>query len=332
MPPKPGPIPGLLSGAKPRLWEATPPAIFPPIMGLFGLGLAWRLGAGQFGLPAGLAEALLGAVTLLYLFALVAWVAKPVRRLSVLPEELRVLPGRAGLAAASLCLMLLAAVLVPYAPGLAMVLGVVALIKHAVLALLVARAVLTGPVEGRVVTPVFHLVFVGFILWPLSAVPLGMTGAAMLVLWGTTAVALVIWGASLWQLFTRIPPAPLRPLLAIHLAPASLFSITATALGMPGLGAIWAAVGGAILLALLVSVRWLVAAGFSALWGAFTFPLAAYATALLAVGRATGVGAVSTGGALVLVAASLVVFPIAVQVMRLWARGTLATTTNAARV
>jgi tellurite resistance protein len=38
-------------------------------------------------------------------------------------------------------------------------------------------------------------------------------------------VATGVWAFSLWQLFTRIPPAPLRPLLAIHLAPASLFAI-----------------------------------------------------------------------------------------------------------
>jgi tellurite resistance protein len=268
-------------------------------MGLFGLGLAWRLGVGEFGLPAGLPEAFLGAVTLLYAFAAVAWASKPLRRMSVIGEELRILPGRAGLAAASLCLMLLAAVLVPYAPGVALVLGLVALFKHAMLAVLVVRALLTGPAEGRVVTPVFHLVFVGFILWPLSAIPLGLEPAARMVFWGTMPVAVLIWGASLWQLVTRVPPAPLRPLLAIHLAPASLFAITATALGLPGLGAIWAAIGSAILLALLVSVRWLTAAGFSALWGAFTFPLAAYATALLGVGRATGLSGVTMAGALV---------------------------------
>lgn len=324
-------FPPVASG-RPRLWEATPPAIFPPIMGLFGLGLAWRLGVGEFGLPAGLPEALLGAVCLLYAFAAVAWASKPARRLSVIGEELRILPGRAGLAAASLCLMLLAAVMVPYAPGVAQVIGFAALFTHAALAVLVVRALLAGPAEARVVTPVFHLVFAGFILWPLSAIPLGMEAAARLVFWATLPPALAIWGASAWQIVTRVPPAPLRPLLAIHLAPASLFSITATALGLPGLGAIWAVIGGAILLGLVASARWLTAAGFSALWGAFTFPLAAYATALLGLGRATGLPGVTMAGALVLVVATLVIVPIAVQVMRLWAKGALAKATNAARV
>ena len=314
------------------LWRQTPPAIFPPIMGLFGLGLAWRQGLAAFGLPQGLAEALLGAVTLLFLFALVAWLAKPLRRVSVVAEELRILPGRAGLAAGSLCLMLLAAVLVPYAPGAARGLGFLALAVHAGLAVLLVRVLLAGPEEGRVVTPVFHLTFVGFILWPLSAVPLGIEGAARAVLWATMPVAGAIWAISLWQIITRIPPAPLRPLLAIHLAPASLFSIVATALGMTGLAEFWAFAGGAILLALVATGGWLTASGFSALWGALTFPLAAYATALLALGRASGDQTVALGGALVLMAATLIVPAIAVQVLRLWARGTLAQATNAARV
>ena len=83
----------------PGLWRRVPPAIFPSIMGLFGLGLAWRRGVAAFGLPAGIAETILGAVTLLFLFALVAYSAKFLRRPAVLVEELRILPGRAGVAA-----------------------------------------------------------------------------------------------------------------------------------------------------------------------------------------------------------------------------------------
>ena len=40
----------------------------------------------------------------------------------------------------------------------------------------------------------------------------------------TLALALIIYAVSAYQLATRIAPAPLRPLLAIHLAPASLFT------------------------------------------------------------------------------------------------------------
>ena len=312
------------------LWRRTPPAIFPPIFGLFGLGLAWRAGAPLFGLPAGVAEMILGAVTLLYLFALVAWLAKPLRRPSAVLDELRVLPGRAGLASMSLSLMLLAAVLGPYSAGLASVVALTALGLHLLLAGLLVRVMLSGPPEGRVVTPVWHVSFVGFILFPFAALPLGFAalgqGIAILMM----PFAGFVWLVSGWQLATRVPPAPLRPLLAIHLAPASVLAVVWAMLGAPVIAAVFAALAAAILLALVVMARWVMAAGFSPLWGAFTFPLAAFAAALLAVSDWAPWLRVPAG--LALVGATLVIPPIAVAVLRQWARGGLAAKTNAAQV
>jgi len=320
MPPAPPPTPGR--------WRRTPPAIFPPVLGLFGLGLAWRAGAPAFGLPGGVAEMLLGAVTLLYLFCLAAWLAKPLRRSGVVLDELRVLPGRAGLAAMTLSLMLTGATLVPYAPRLALGLSVLGVAAHAALVATLTVLILRGPAEGRTVTPVWHMVFVGFIVAPAAWLPLGLEGAARAVLFATLPVAGAIWAVSLWQLATRIPPAPLRPLLAIHLAPASLFAVVATGLGHSTLAAVFAGAATLILIALLAAARWITAAGFSALWGAFTFPLAVYAAALLAV--APGSEALRIAAGLALVAATLAIPPIAAKVLQAWAKGGLAAKTNAA--
>lgn len=311
------------------LWRRTPPAIFPPILGLLGLGLAWRAGAPAFGLSRGLGDLILGASTLLFLFALVAWLAKPLRRPAVAVEELRSLPGRAGLAAMTMAGMLAGAALVPHAPGLALGVTVAALVAHAALALAMAALALAGSGEARVVTPVWHLVYVGFIVGALALVPLGHAGAARGIFLLTLAAAAAIWAASLWQLATRVPPAPLRPLLAIHLAPASLFATVAALLGMTGVAAGFALLAAAILLALLAGGRWIVQAGFSPLWGAFTFPLAAFASALFAVGQ--GGGALRLAAGIALVAATLAIPPIAVRVLQAWARGGLAERTNAAR-
>ena len=60
---------------RPGLFRRTPPAIFPGIFGLIGLGLAWRQGAAAFALPGAIAETILGAVALLYLFAFTAYAA-----------------------------------------------------------------------------------------------------------------------------------------------------------------------------------------------------------------------------------------------------------------
>lgn len=311
-------------------WRRTPPAIFPPVMGLLGLGLGWRYLALLAGsdLLGALAELLLGAAVLLYGFCALAWAAKPLRRPAALIDELRILPGRAGVAAGVLGLSLSAAVLVPYVPGLARVMVLVAMALLAGLGVLVAWVLLTGPREQRTVTPVFHLVFVGYILAPLALVPLGRVGASQVIFWAALVTALAIWAASAVQLLRRVPPAPLRPLLAVHLAPASLLSIVAALLGWGTMAMAFALLALVIATALVLSARWLLAAGFSPLWGALTFPLAAGASAQLYAFGGHPAGLALGGG--LLVAATALTGWVLVRVHKAWARGTLAAQTNAA--
>jgi tellurite resistance protein len=325
---KPLPPPPL--APPPGLWRRTPPAIFPPMLGLLAAGLGWRLVGEIAAEPAiaGIAEGLLGAALALYGFALVAYLAKPLRRFAVLGEELRILPGRAGLAAMFLCLMLAAAVLVPYAATLARGLVFAAMAGLAALGVAILRAWLTGPPEGRVVTPVFHLVFVGYILSPLALVDLGATALAQAILWATIPVAVLIWAISARDFLTHVPPAPLRPLLAIHAAPASLFAIVSGNLGFGGVSMAFAGLAVGYALVLLFSVRWLLAAGFSALWGALTFPSVAVSTAVLTAFGATGGGLIA-GAVLMFLASTLTAF-VLFRVLQAWARGKLAQLTNAA--
>jgi len=309
--------------ARPARFSRTPPAIFPPILGLLGLGLALRHASAALDLPAAAAEMLLGATTALWLLALFAYGVKVMRRPAVVAEDLRVLPGRAGLAVAGLSMLLVAAAAVPYAPGLARGVLFGGLALHTLIVALIIRQMVLGPYDLRQVTPVWHLSFVGFIVGGLAAVPLGLTGLAQGLLWSTMPIAAVIWGISLVQLIRRIPPAPLRPLLAIHLNPAALFAIVAAALGHTGLALGFAALGALILIALVAAVRWLTVSGFTPFWGAFTFPIAAYVSALYALG-------LDTTATLVLIACLAIVPYVAWRVMQSWAVGALAAKTNAA--
>lgn len=324
MPPIPPPV------RRPGLWRATPPAIFPPVMGLFGLGLGWRQGGAAFGFGPGLGEMILGAVTLLYLFCLLAWLAKPARRIGVVAEELKVLPGRAGLAAMALSGYLLAAAALPHGAGLALALMLAALVLHVAVVALVLRTFARGPAEQRRVNPVWHLTFVGFILMALTLVPLGRAELSQGIFWAMVVVAALIWGASARQFLQAGVPAPLRPLLAVHVAPAALFATVAASLGQPLLATGFGLVALALLVVLALSARWLTAAGFSPLWGAFTFPLAATANACFAIAHAGGGELWRTVGGLVLIGATLVVPPIAAKVLQLWAKGQLAPKTAAA--
>ncbi|WP_372602930.1 tellurium resistance protein [Actibacterium sp.] len=311
--------------------QSTPPAIFPPIFGLFGLGLAWRRAELALAVPDAVAQILLGAVTALYLFALLAYLVKVARRPGVVVEDLRVLPGRAGLAGMVLSMYLLGATLLPVSLTLANLALWVGLLMHGVLVVLMLRLLTRGPVEQRQVTPVWHLVFVGFIIAPVVAVPLGYGAASEVILIATGLCAAVIWVISFGQLLRRDPPPPLRPLLAIHLSPAALLGIVSLMLGHVQMAqgfALWASV---ILAVLVVRARYLTAAGFSAMWGAFTFPMAAYASLMLSLGAAGKGQGFEIAGTVTLVAATLIIPPIAIKVMQGWAKGQLAVKTNAAR-
>ncbi|MDZ7907591.1 MAG: tellurium resistance protein [Gemmobacter sp.] len=308
---------------RPALFARMPPAVFPAIMGLLGLGLGLRRGMEYLGLPPGLAEMLLGATVALWAFAAFGYAVKLARRPGVLLEDMRILPGRAGLSAAVLGALLSAAALVPYSAAAAWGLLLAGLVLQAGLAVLVLRLFFTAPAEAREITPVWHLHFVGFIIGALAAVPLGADLLGRVILFATLPVAGAIWLASALQLIRRIPPAPLRPLLAIHLAPASLLATVAASLGLPQLGLGLLALAAVIFLGLLACLRWLTQSGFSALWGAFTFPLAAFVSALYA----NGFGTTAT----ILLLASLAIIPaIAWKVCTAWAKGSLAAKTNAA--
>lgn len=302
-------------------------------MGLFGLGLGWRRGADAFGMTPGpaadlvnaVAETILGAVTLLFLFAVLAYGVKVLRRPGVVAEDLRILPGRAGVVALVLSFYLLALVLAPYRLAATGTMLAGALAMHAVLIGLLLRGLVRDPAEQRRVTPVWHLNYVGGIIAALAALKLGWHGGALVLFVASTLIAVAIWAVSLGQLVAERVPAPLRPLLAIHLSPAALIGAVAAGLGLLTVAQGFAVLSAAILGVLFLRLHWLTAAGFSPLWGAFTFPLAATAGLWLTLG-----GRWQLPGALLLLAATVIVPWIAARILKLWASGQLAARTNAA--
>lgn len=307
------------------LWRRTPPTIFPAVMGLLGLGLGWRRGVAEFVLPQGFADLVLGAVTALALFAVLTYVVKFARRPAVVLEDLRILPGRAGVAAAVLCLYLLAAVFGPIASEQARPLLLLGMGVHAAFTVALIYVFATGPAEQRRVTPVWHLSFTGWVIAAMVALGLGLSGLAMVLFWGSLIAALAIWSISMQQFARETVPAPLRPLLAIHLSPAALLGMTAAGFGATGMAQAFALLTVAGLALALIRIQWLIEAGFSPLWGAFTFPLVAVANLWLTIG-----GAWRVPGAVLLIVATIMVPVIAAKIFKLWASGQLALKTNAA--
>jgi tellurite resistance protein len=138
-------------------------------------------------------------------------------------------------------------------------------------------------------------------------------------------LSLLIWAASAEQARRERVPAPLRPLLAIHLAPMAYVGALAWELQMQGIATALAALSAACALGLIVGARWLLAAGFSPLWSALTFPAASSAGLWLMLG-----GRWQMAGGLMLVLATMITAPVAFAILRDWAAGRLAIKTNAA--
>ena len=95
------------------------------------------------------------------------------------------------------------------------------------------------------------------------------------------------------------------------------------ALGLGGLAIL-------ILVALLARPRWLLASGFSPLWGAFTFPVAAFSSLMQMLGSVGDGEVFRILGGLALVAATLGIPVVMWKVVQLWGKGQLAVKTNAA--
>jgi tellurite resistance protein len=308
-----------------RGWRRTPPAIFPVVMGLYGLGLAWREGADAFGLPAGVAELILGAVAMLHLGGAAAYAAKLAARPGALGDDLRTLPGRAGTAGFVLCFYLLALAIRPFAPEAAAWIAAGTVLLHLAYVAVFVAALVRLPAEQRMPGPVWHLVFASVIIGALALAATGRPAAAGAMFWMAVAAAIPVWVAGAVALVRGAVPAPMRPTLAIHLSPVAVMGNVAVMLGWDQAAAVCGALSAAVLAALALSGRWLTAAGFSPLWGSFTFPLAATAALWLRLGGGWGMA-----GALALVAATLVIPPIALRILRGWISGDLAARTNAA--
>lgn len=312
-------------------FRRVPPAIFPAVLGLLGLLLAWRHAVRVFGLPPALVDMATGMVTLLFLGCAAAYAMKVALRPGVAAEDARTLPGRTGLAALAVCAMAQAALLAGWSAPFATLILALGAAGLLVLALLVLPKRLRGTDTAGPLTPAMHLVFVGFVLIPVAAVPLDIARPVLgWVLVYCTLAAAIITALTVRPLISGSGAPPLRPLQTIHLAPPAFLASGAVLTGYPAAAPF--ALGWAILLAaiLLWRVRWLTEGDFSGFWSALTFPVTGFAGALMVVSEALGSEALRALGGVILVAATLYIPVIAFRVLKLWANGMLAAKTNAA--
>jgi tellurite resistance protein len=323
--------PPLMPPPKVGLFRRVPPAMFLPIFGLLGLVLAWKHGARAFSLPMGPVELATGMAMALFLFGLGAYLAKFILRPKTCVEDLGTLPGRSGLAAMGLCWIVLASLAGDILPGLAGGLLVVGVTINLAIALFVTVHRLRGTDQAGPVTPGMHLVYVGFILIPGAAAPLGAPIWALELICAYCMIAaLIVTVLTLGPLLARNGAPPLRPLQGIQLAPWALLTTSCILTGHPKLATIALICATLIAGLLVIRLPWLIEGGFSGFWSAFTFPVAAFAGSLLIYAEAYTVSAIQIAGGVLLILVTLYIPVIAFKILKLWATGTLAIKTNAA--
>lgn len=303
-------MPGAL--AEQASLEHLPIALLAVPLGLGGLGLAWRRAdAWAVSEPVMALMALAWAV-ILGLHALRA-LRHPAAALADWRNPLRC--GFVG--AATIGMMLVAAALTPYAPGLARAWLLLAITLHLGIGLALMARVLRGQGSAAMLVPPLMIPLVGNVLAPLFCVPLGLEKLG----WMLFGLGMLLWLAVqpllLGRLLDSPLPPPLRPSLAILLAPSAVGALAIEALGGP-MAAFLALYGlAAFIFALLLMVlRPMLGAGFTLGYWAFTFPLAAFTAASLNI-------APGWVGVVLLGFATLVIGGIAAATLRLAITGAL---------
>jgi tellurite resistance protein len=259
-----------------------PASLFGAVMGLAGLGLAWRGAAAVLDVPAGIAEAWVALAALFFVALVPAYVLKAFRHPQAVGEELAN-PATIGFCATlPVGMTLLAGGLQPHLPRIGLAIwwaGVVMLVALQLRMLWrLTRGVKLAQVNGG-----WLIVFVGGIVVPSSGLPLGeaQVSAAMFTFSACAAVLvlpLVIYRVA----FGPAMPEAMRPGWFIMLVPPSLIYLNGLAV-WGGAGASWLEalyLAGLTLAAVLfVAARGLARWPFGAPWWAFTFPLDALAGA-----------------------------------------------------
>jgi tellurite resistance protein len=258
--------------------RALPLGIYGMVMGLMGLGLAWRIA----GAPAWVSEPWIALGTAVFALLAVLHAAKLFRHPDAVRAELAhpALLGFCG--ALPVAMSLVAAGLAPHAAPVAAVLWWVAYALHiAFLAGGIARW-LAGMQLADLNTG-WIILMVGGIVVPLGGLPLGYTQAAALLFAASVALAPVVMSLVLWRAASAPPlPAAARPTWFVLLAPPMLLYINGPVVWAPSPWIDAAYFGGLLLyLWLLAGARHFWRWPFSTAWWAFTFPLDAVAAAAL---------------------------------------------------
>jgi tellurite resistance protein len=306
----------------------VPAAFFGVVLGLAGLGNAWRAARDVWGAAAIVGEALMAIAALAWAILLVLFVLKWILAREQALEEARHPVQCCFIGLAGVATMLIGLAAMPYSRLLAELLAGVGGAFTLGFALWRTGLLWRGERDLAATTPVLYLPAVagGFVM-AVVASALGYPDWGSLAFGSAFFSWLAIESVLLHRLYTASTLAPaLRPTLGIQLAPPAVgavayLSVTGNA---PDLIA-HALVGYALLQALLLArlLPWILEQRFTASYWAFTFGATALATAALRMAASAEQGAIAILAPYLFAGANLAVGVVAAATLRLMARGQL---------
>lgn len=306
----------------------VPAAFFGIVLGLAGLGSAWRLAHAVWQLPAIVGELLMALATgvwavLLLLFALKWLLLREAARAEAAHPVQCCFIGLAGVAT-----MLIALAVLPYAPAAAWLLCGSGMAFTLGFALWRTGSLWQGGRDLGATTPVLYLPSVaGGFVSATTLVALGQPDWGQLAFGAALFSWLAIESVLLHRLYTApVLPVPLRATLGIQLAPPVVGAVAYLSVngGQPDLFA-HALLGYGLLQALLMLrlLPWIRQQPFAAAYWSFTFGLTALAAAALRMVGHGDTGAVAILAPYLFAGANLIVGLIGFGTLRLILQGRL---------
>ena len=325
---KPADQPLLIPAEKTMRLPNVPAAFFGMVLGLAGLGNAWRAATAAWHLPAAIGETFMGAATIIWAILVVLYILKWLfRRQEAIAEALHPVQccfiGLGGVST-----MLISLAVLPYGRPVALMLFAAGATFTLAFAVWRTGLLWQGGRDPATTTPVLYLPAVagGFVAAAASA-------AFGFADWGQFAfgAALLAWLAIESVLLHRLyilpeMPAALRPTLGIQLAPPAVGAVAYYAVNGGHADLVVNALLGYGVLQALILLRllpWLLKQPFTASYWAYTFGAAALTTTPLRM-IANGQSGPATEIAPVLfLAANIVIGLIALGTIRLVLQGRL---------
>ncbi|MBF0333078.1 MAG: SLAC1 anion channel family protein [Alphaproteobacteria bacterium] len=299
-------------------WLAhVPVPLFAVVMGVAGLGLAWRKAHEVLSVPEAVGEALCALSAVLFVSIAGLYAAKALR----FPVETRREfdhPVRSSFfAAISISLMLLAAGAFPHWPDLARGVWLAGATLHLALTLRVLSRWLLHRHEIQHASPAWFIPVVGNIVAPILGVRLGLVEVS----WFFFSVGMLFWPPLLAIVLYRLifhedMPPRMAPTLFVLLPPPAIGFLSWVALngGVVDAPARMLFHAALFLTLLLLSLwRHFQKTPFAVSWWAYTFPLDAVTLAALQYATMTGAPAIAWMASALLVVSTLVVGAVLVR-------------------